>query len=356
MSLDALRESVVRAFAPMGFATACAGEDPDRVVRVFGGPDDRFWVLVCDEFDGEYLDFALHFAAERPGRAIGALCIDSDALVLSLADGGAFTDVCFGDLRAYDLSPSPFREGAWRALVGEDRWPAFRAAIAREYELADDALAPMAELIGFSLEDAMRRFHDPGKPLLECAFKRPGAVPLYLPDASPPALRLYSLSPLANPVSVSFDSVGGAGKGLRVLVAANGFDVDECPIDGMRLSWGRIPGPGDEAAAPEPVRFADGRRGWMAHFPDVAIQPGFNSAHPDFRQRRMIWRRDERRCSLEFAVLGGPFPEVPMFAGFDLIDEISSRAPTVDIWVSPYDNVDGAASVRAGLSQYRPRR
>ena len=349
---DALRRGLIRALKPAGFIPADAGEDADCAFRLYGSEGDKFWTLVGETLSGNVHELAGKLAKALKRRAIVVCCVDSDVLIMSLTKGGAFSTVCVGDPEGYDIEPGPYRAAPWKELVGEDCWEAFRAAVEDQYVCADEALQPLAKLVGYRYEDSVRYFGDPGEPLLECRFKRRVEHPWYLPDDLPSAFDRASHPFRANPVYVSFIGSGGKGQGLEVFVIANGFDPDGCEIDEIRLGWDIQEYRPQKTAATKPVgyEFSDGRCGWVAEFPDVEIQPGINPKHPEVYTQKGIDRHFQRHVNVDFLIRGGQFPE-PVRTGGRPDFEGGPKEPSVDICMIPLQNREGGASMRVGVDR-----
>jgi hypothetical protein len=349
---EALRNGLVRSLKAAGFVPSGEGEDADCAFRLYGADGCRFSTLVGESFGGNAHELAAKLARALKRRAIVAWCVDSDALMLSLTKGGAFSAVCVGDPGGYDIEPGPYRAAPWKELVGEAHWAAFRAAVEAKYVCADEALLPLAPLVGYRYEDSVRYPGDPGGPLLECRFRRRVEHPWYLPDDLPPAFDRASHPFRANPIRVSFIGSGGKGKGLQVLVIANGFDPDEYEIDEIRLGWDIQEYRPQQSAAAKPIAyiFDDGSAGWVAEFPDVEIQPGINPKHPDVYTQKGMERHFQRHVNVDFLILGGDFPE-PVRTGGRPDFEGGPKEPSVDIYMIPLENREGRMSMRVGVDR-----
>lgn len=343
-SLDALKQSLEKVFKSFGFVLT-GEEEADCIVRVYGAPDDRFFVLT-GEWPEEDLDkLAGRVAKAIGGRAIAVQCIDSDVLLLSLTKGGAGSIAVVGDPGAYGITPKPLRAALWKELVGEDNWDAFRSVLDHQYVFAEEALQPLARMIGFSAEDAARYPDDPGKPRMVCAYKRKKIVPEYLPNELPPAFLPAGYALEQGSWMVSFTSGGGYSQGIGALVVSNGFEGGELEIQSIRVAraFYHFRERKDSEAKPKKVRFEDGRIGWVATFPDAEILPGANPDHPKANGLEGLERQSHRKYFVIF----------PAWDGWAIRNtmDMTALGRALDVYLIPLQNRKGEAAVRIGAVQ-----
>lgn len=344
---DALRRGLIRALKTAGLIPADEGEDADCTFRLYGAEGDKFWTLVGETLSGNVHELAGKLAKALKRRAIVASCVDSDVLIMSLTKGGAFSTVCVEDPEGYDIEPGPYRAAPWKELVGEDCWEAFRAAVEDQYVCADEALQPLAKLVGYRYEDSVRYFGDPGEPLLECRFKRRVEHPWYLPDDLPPTFQPSGFRHEQGSLMTSFFSRGGQGRGVELLLVANGFDADELGLSGVRFTrnFYNLRERRDIEAVPKRVRIDDGRTGWVAAFLEAEILPGDNPNHPKARTLEGLERRSHREYYVTFLLPGGWLTKLAEHTA-------SSKAGlALDIYLAPMQNREGGASMRVGVDR-----
>jgi hypothetical protein len=342
-SLDTLRQSLEKVFKSSGYVLA--GEEADCIIRAYGAPDDRYFVLTGEWPEEDMDKLAGRIAKAIGGRAIGVQCIDSDVLLLSLTKGSAVSIAYVGDPEAYGITPKPLRVAFWKELVGEDNWDAFHAVLDDKYVLAEEALQPLGRMIGFSAKDAARYPDDPGKPRMVCAYKREKIVPEYLSNDLPPAFLPAGYALEQGSLVVSFTSGGGHSHGIGALIASNGFDGSGLEIQSIRIAraFYHFRERKDIEAKPKKVRFEDRRIGWVAAFPDAEILPGANPDHPKANSLEGLERQDHRKYYVIF----------PAWDGWVIRNTMDmttlGKELTMDVYLIPLQNRKGEAAVRIGF-------
>ena len=270
------------------------------------------------------LEFLRKVSAEMHTPILYFWNFDSDFLYVAATDGKAVQHVHVGyidededeenaeamqdseDLSLFDalLPDDEARAELRRILAVDDEERIFSESAAQE----------MAALFGYTPEVL---FIDEDAPAFaELHFDLPGgdAVPFLMPEDAPVKLRLGSMG-LGNPSDVAVFSNGGVGKGIRVVLLAEDYDVQDwelpviwlngrCPVNRGELS---LELQYSEKVVPTRCRFQDGKAGWIAEFPDAPLYQGVNPDSPLEFERKGFDYHYAHSLSLHIAFRGGTF-------------------------------------------------
>lgn len=343
-SLDMLMGGLTKALKPLGLIPA-EEEEADCTIRIYGELSDKFLVFVAEWPEQDMDKLTGRIAKAIGGRVIGVQCLDSDVLILSLTKGGGVSVAYVGDPEAYDIMPKPLRQAPWKELVGEEGWDGFLAVLNKEVVCAEEALQPLARLIGFSSVDTVRYPDDPGEPLMVCTFKRRKEIPEYLPDNLLPAFRSAGYTLEQGSLMVSYTSDGGYGQGIGVLIVANGIDAGQLKIKsiGVSRAFHYFRESNVKEAEAKQVQFDNGHFGWVAKFPDVEILAGTNPDHPKVNSLEGIERQNHRKYYVIFAVESSTTRFSTEITALD-------TNLAIDVYLVPLLNKAGEAVVRIGLA------
>lgn len=345
------RKAIREGFEKMAYRKA----DPEDATIVLPLYHDKksAWltiVLVIPENLGGQMEQLKQLSAEMHTPILYFLNFDSDFLYVAATDGEKVQHVHIGFIDEDDDDPENAEAmtdsddlSVFDALLPDEAARAeFRRILAvdmMERVFSESAAQEMAALFGYTAEALF--VDEDAEPFAVLGFDPPGqeAVPLMMPEDAPPAFteNLATMG-YGNPISMRINPCGGAGRGIRVLMQAEGYDADDWRAAAVRLSneanrrIGR-PAPLEYTAqvVPQPVTFRDGRKGWKAEFPDAPIFPGVNPESPLTRSPRANAVYDANGYYLSLVFTGGAFRN----------NELQLSEKT-HIWVVPMENPEGA--------------
>lgn len=344
------RKAFREAMEGMGYRKAASSEEALLSLRMYQDKKSKWLSLAMDVPDSltDELEFLRKVSAEMHTPLLYFINFDSDFLYVAATDGKAVQHVHVGwidedgdeenaeaMLDSEDLS-------IFDALLPDDTARAeFRRILAVDMEeriFSESAAQDMAALFGYTPEVLF--IDEEATPFAELNFDLPGgeAVPFLMPEDAPPAFTTNG-APLGwgNSLSMQINPCGGNGKGIRVLMKAEGYDAEDWKAACARLSNELNKNMGHPApqeytakAVPKRVAFQDGSKGWQVEFPDAPIFRGVNPASPLARSLRADAVYRANGYSLWLAFTGGTFRD----------NELNFSEKT-HIWVIPMENPDG---------------
>ena len=355
----AVRDGLKAYFKARGYTQARGGDDADITLRLYARPKDG-WAVLAGEAIDEAGDEAARISEALGAPVVHAMNVDSDALLLTLHDGGRSEAMSCGAFDGMEAPGVPEDTPLWDALLGENAAPVKRL-LREDRVFSEEALAEAAPLAGWPENILTLPLDDEAeggsKPF--CALRlKDGSAAFLMDRDAPPALHNTIIGEFSNPFSVRIESAGGEGRGVRVEFRAVGYDADayEMPRCRLRLMGEeyRVLNGGDsfedldalaqrleectQVCVPERVVFPDGAKGWVAEFPDAPIERGVNRAHPQAAGMKADRYAFERSISVFAAILGPAFcHENPMIDAF----EPDRRA--ADLRARGYDALPGPA-------------
>lgn len=304
---------------------------------------------------------------------------DSDFLFVAATDGEKLQHVHVGWIDGDDERMQDSTElSVFDALLKDGAARAeFRRILASKDEervFSEEAAQEMATLFGYTMEALL--VDEDAEPFAVLGFvpgshqqggwctsgKREGRVPLLMPEHAPPALGAV-VRHFGNPTSLQICSCGGPGRGVRILLQAEGYDDDEWESPCIWLSnevnkFCGYAAPEEYGAKVIPKRavFEDGSKGWLAEFPDVPLLRGVNPASPDRRSAQAQRFLGAGSYRVDIALYEGQFlPREsggPVQAALPEGDWRERENPSVcahidrfvqktHVWILPMENPDG---------------
>ena len=185
-----------------------------------------------------------------------------------------------GMLDDYGLPTEPGDLSLFDALLPADATAALREILKSEQTFSEDIAAEIARLLG--IPENLVLIGPEEKPYAELALIR---IPQAKKDASsqndtlPPKLYAWEY------INREYEGLllaprGGSGKGLVVYFIATDYDPENWTLPVVTLIPGGLrPGSPEARRAmtqvqPERCSFSDGKKGWVARFPDAIIPAG----------------------------------------------------------------------------------
>lgn len=336
-----LRESM----ESMGYRRAASAEEASLSLHLYQHKKSSWLCAALDmpeDLDKE-LDFLRALAAGMHTSILYFMNFDSDLLFIAATDGVDVQHVHVGYCEEDDLPPDSDNLSLFDQLLADDAARAeFRRILAVDEEeriFSESAAEEMAPLFGYTPEVL---FTDEDTPIFaELNFDLPGeeAVPFLMAEDAPPAFtKELALLEWGNPACLAIHPCGGTGKGIRVLMRAEGYDDEDWEAECVQLSNVINKNMGHPApleyqakALPKRVAFQDGSKGWMVDFPEAPIFRGVNPKSPMARSQRADAIYTANGYSLYLAFTGGTFST----------EDLNFTEKTY-IWVVPMENPAGA--------------
>ena len=367
-----IRKNFRLAMENMGYRKAANAEEASLSLRMYQDKKSA-WLSVAMEMPSslnDELEFLRKVSAEMHTHVLYFMNFDSDFLYVAATDGKDVQHVHVGFIDEDDEAMEDSEDlSIFDALLPNDAARAeFRRILAVDEEervFSEEAAQEMAAL--FEYTPAVLFIDEDAKPFAELNFDLPGkeAVPFLMPEDAPVALRVGSMG-LDNPSDVSVFSNGGIGKGIRVVLRADGYDAQDWELPVMQLSKCVMRHPGqrpeilfDGKVVPKRVNFQDGSSGWIAEFPDAPIYRGVNPDSPLEYEKKGYDYHFEHAFTLSMAFLGGTFalerPEEPdedmlkdtakMMEWYKRRQEYEQQAvhEKTHFWIVPVQNPEKAA-------------
>ncbi len=339
----ATRKAIREGFERMGYVKADDAEDAALVLPLHHDKKSA-WLTIALEMPedlDEQTELLRQLSAEMHTPILYFMNFDSDFLYMAATDGAKVQHVHVGfdeddeamtdsdDLSVFDaLLPDEAARAEFRRILAVDD---------EERVFSESAAQEMAALFGYTAEALF--VDEDAEPFAVLGFNPAGqeAVPLMMPEDAPPAFALVC-GGYGNSIGMSVKPCGGAGKGVRVLMMAEGYDAEDWRCACARLDNTLNKNCGHPApveyeakAVPRRVSFKDGGKGWEVEFPDAPIFRGVNPDSPLARTKKAydISGAYEYRLCLTFT--GGTFKN----------DELNCSEIT-HVWVVPMENPAGA--------------
>jgi len=341
------RKAFREAMENLGYRRAASAEEASLCLRMHQDKKSAWLSLELEipESLNKELDFLRKVSAEMHTPILYFLNFDSDFLYIAATDGKDMQHVHVGfideddDEENAEAMQDSEDLSIFDALLPDDAARAeFRRILAVDDEeriFSEEAAQEMAALFGYTPEVLF--IDEEAKPFAEFNFDLPGgeAVPLLMPEDAPPALRIGMLG-LGNPSNVQINSVGGMGKGIRVVLQADGYDAQdwELPVLWLtnefaeRMTGQPVLIPCDKKVVPRRVKFQDGRSGWIAEFSDAPIYRGVNAESPQAESYKALMYHAGNSCMLHIGFCGGN------------VDENDGQT---HIWIVPVQNPEKSA-------------
>lgn len=329
----------------LGYRKAPKADEASLALRMYQDKKSAWLSLAMDmpeSLDAE-LEFLRKVAAEMHTPILYFMNFDSDFLYIATTDGKAVQHVHVGFIDEDDEAVTDSEDlSIFDALLPDNAARAeFRRILAVDDEervFSEEAAQEMAALFGYTPEVLF--IDEDAKPFEKFNFDLPGgeAVPFLMPEDAPPAFtKECAILGWGNSISMQINPCGGVGKGIRVLMKAEGYDAEDWEAACARLSndmnkdLGR-PAPLEYTAmaVPKRVAFQDGGKGWEVEFPDAPIFRGVNPASPLAHSARVdaIYGANSYNLCLTFT--GGTFKDNEM-----------NFSEKTHIWIIPIENPDG---------------
>lgn len=323
-----IRKNFRLAMETLGYRKAANAEEASLTLRMHQDKKSA-WMSVAMEMPAslnDELELLRKVAAEMHTHVLYFMNFDSDFLYVAATDGKDVQHVHVGFIDEDDEAMQDSDDlSIFDALLPDDAARAeFRRILAVDDEervFSEEAAQEMAALFGYTPEVLF--IDEDAEPFAELCFDLPGkeAEPFLMPEDAPVALRVGSMG-LGNPSGINVFSNGGVGKGIRVVLRADGYDAQDWELPVMQLSKCVMRHPGqrleilfDEKVVPKRVNFQDGSSGWIAEFPDAPIYRGVNPASPQEYTKKGYDYHFEHAFTLSIAFRGGTFalqrPEEP---------------------------------------------
>src|SRR6478609_5599085 len=301
--LDGVGACLRRVLREDGFLPVEAEQAIDRSILVATGPN---WIGVYDELcDEQRQDVAQRLASELSRQletdVVTILVHDSDVLWLELFGSGTLLDGFnnnpdyFGRVSSDERKSVLGRPEQWSAVLAPGTPSAALRAIWRKRKLfAEDTLQETAALLGLDANQARVgfRYLQQGDaelgdtPLIRLDFRHAVRPAHEIRTEGPPRFEFYSSS-AKNVATVgcarqfgacSVRNIGGAGRGLSVVLSGTALDRGLLSISSVQLAASL----GEQRTAlssPTESELRGEQRVSVASFPDVEIAAGPSYAH-----------------------------------------------------------------------------
>ena len=342
----ATRKAIREGLENLGYRKVCNAADASLVLPLHHDKKSAWMTIALEmpeSLDGQ-MEFLRKLAEEMHTAILYFMNFDSDFLYIGATDGKAVQHVHVGFIDEEDEAMTDSDDlSVFDALLPDEAARAeFRRILAVDDEervFSEEAAQEMAALFGYTPEALF--VDEDAEPFAVLAFDPPGQedVPFLMPEDAPPAFTkdLAALG-YGNPIAMRINPCGGKGKGIRVLMQADGYDAEDWRAAVVRLSNEsnrRVghPAPQEYAAqaVPHRVAFQNGRKGWEAEFPDAPIFPGVNPESPLIRSPRANAVYCANGYDLSLVFTGGKFRN----NGLQLSEK-------THVWVIPMKNPAGA--------------
>ena len=339
------RKAIREGMENLGYQKASSAEDAALALPLHHDKKSA-WLTIAlempEDLDAQ-TELLRQLSAEMHTPILYFMNFDSDFLYMAATDGAKVQHVHVGFIDEDDDAMSDSEElSVFDALLPDEAARAeFRRILAVDDEervFSESAAQEMAALFGYTPEALF--VDEDAEPFAVLAFDKEGqeVVPLMMPEDAPPAFALVC-GGYGNSIGMSVKPCGGAGKGVRVLMMAEGYDAEDWRCACARLDNTLNKNCGHPApveyeakALPHRVSFKDGGKGWEVEFPDAPIFRGVNPDSPLARTQRAydISLANEFRLDLTFT--GGTFKNNEL-----------NRSEITHVWVVPMENPAGEA-------------
>lgn len=372
------RKAIREGMENLGYQKASSAEDAALALPLHHDKKSAWMTIALEmpENVGRQMELLRKLAAEMHTAILYFMNFDSDYLYVGATDGKAIQHVHVGyidedegdepdglmqssdDLSVFDaLLPDEAARAEFRRILAVDD---------EERVFSEEAAQEMAALFGYTPEALF--LDEDAEPFAVLAFDPPGqeAVPLMMPEDAPPSFtREGAVLGCGNPICMDVYPGGGKGRGIRVLVQAEGYDAEDWELLPLHLTNRhksrdvKVDEAYEADATSRRVSFSDGSKGWMAEFPDAPIFCGVNPASPACKSSRADKIREKNGFVLYLAFEGGHVKELaPSVFRPDpalmndpegmkawlrsQFEPILMNPEKTHIWVTPMENLDGA--------------
>ena len=327
----------------LGYQKAASAEDAALALPLHHDKKSA-WLTIAlempEDLDAQ-TELLRQLSAEMHTPILYFMNFDSDFLYMAATDGAKVQHVHVGFDEDDDAMTDSEELSVFDALLPDETARAeFRRILAVDDEervFSESAAQEMAALFGYTAEALF--VDEDAEPFAVLGLDLPGqeAVPLMMPEDAPPAFTLVC-GGYGNSIGMSVKPCGGAGKGIRVLMMAEGYDAEDwrCACAHLDNTLNKncghpAPVEYEAKALPHRVSFKDGGKGWEVEFPDAPIFRGVNPDSPLARTKRAydISLANEFRLDLTFT--GGTFKNNEL-----------NRSEITHVWVIPMENPAGA--------------
>lgn len=288
------------------------------------------------------LDFLRTLAAEMHTTILYFFNYDSDFLYIAATDGKDLQHVHVGSICIDEVMQDSEELSVFDRLLPDDAARSeFRRILAmndREFICSEYSMQDIAVLFDCTPEIL---FFNEDVTYEEFGFYSPDEEDwsILIPMDSPPAFTIDCESLDSwNPIAIQLIPRGGCGKGVRVLMKAEGYDAEDWEASFAMLSNQLNMNKGLHAPLdytvkkiPKRITFPDGSKGWQVEFSYAPVFRGVNPDSPMVHSKRAAGICNANGYTLYLAFNGGTFKDV--------------FSEKTHIWVIPMENP-------AGLSHY----
>lgn len=348
----ATRKAFRVAMENLGYRKAASAEEAALTLRMYHDKKSAWLSLAMDmpeSLDAE-MEFLRKVAVEMRTPILYFMNFDSDFLYIAATDGKNVQHVHVGWIDEEDEAMEDSDElSLFDALLPDDAARAeFRRILAVDDEervFSEEAAQEMAALFGYTPEVLF--IDEDAPPFAEFNFDLPGEslagggedVPFLMPeDALPAFTTAGAVLGWGNPASLSIHPCGGQGRGIRVVMKADGYDAEDWKAACARLSntlnknMGHpAPAEYEAKAVPRRVAFQDGGKGWLVEFPDAPVFRGVNPASP---------MAHTLRADAVYGANG--YTLWLVFTGGKVQSNVVNMTEKTHVWVMPMENPAGA--------------
>lgn len=377
---SATRKAIREGFESMGYRKANP-EDASLVLPLYHDRKSA-WMTIALEMPEDLeaqLEQLRQLSAAMHTPVLYFMNFDSDFLCIAATDGDKIQHTHVGwideddgimqdseDLSVFDaLLPDEAARTEFRRILAVDH---------EERVFSEEAAQEMAALFGYTSEALF--VDEDAEPFAELGFihrsqlqagrgvpeGREQREPLFMPEHAPPVLAAVTMD-FVNPTSVTICSRGGKGRGVRILMQAEGYDAADweapciCLSNVLNRYCGfAAPEEYEEKVVPKRAVFADGSAGWVAEFPGVPLFRGVNPASPQQKTARAQKCMNAGSYHVWIALYEGRFlnhgPDEPLQAELPDADWREREYPSVrehidkyvqrtHIWIVPMENPNG---------------
>ena len=286
------RKAIREGMENLGYQKAASAEDAALALPLHHDKKSA-WLTIAlempEDLDAQ-TELLRQLSAETHTPILYFMNFDSDFLYVAATDGAKVQHVHVGFDEDDDAMTDSEDLSVFDALLPDEAARAeFRRILAVDDEeriFSESAAQEMAVLFGYTAEALF--VDEDAEPFAVLAFDKAGqeVVPLMMPEDAPPAFALVC-GGYGNSIGMSVKPCGGAGKGIRVLMMAEGYDAEDWRCACARLDNTLNKNCGHPApveyeakALPHRVSFKDGGKGWEVEFPDAPIFRGVNPDSP----------------------------------------------------------------------------
>lgn len=363
----ASRKAIREGLENLGYRKARNAADASLVLPLHHDKKSAWMTIALEmpeSLDGQ-MEFLRKLAEEMHTAILYFMNFDSDFLYIGATDGKAVQHVHGGFIDEEDEAMTDSDDlSVFDALLPDEAARAeFRRILAVDDEervFSEEAAQEMAALFGYPPEALF--VDEDAEPFAVLAFDPPGQedVPFLMPEDAPPAFSgdRHTVTSY-NPSSIVVDTIGGAGRGIRVELRADGYDAEDweaCCIWLRNSVTDTAPEAYECKVVPKRVVFDDGKKGWVANFPDAPIFRGANLESPAAQSMRAFGHYSSTSYILTLAFAGGRIkelpPAMPVVDGpenfsriLDYFEELRQfsrhRTEITEVYVLPMENPDG---------------